>query len=163
MRIIKVGDGDEAVLRQRAERVRRFGPSLHTLLDEMWATLHEAQGVGLAAPQVGVSQRVAIVKYVAEDSPARPVRYELINPVIYSTPGKEVGREGCLSLPGLVAEVPRCKRISITFQNRYGKSFTLAATGLLARIMQHEVDHLHGRLMTGRAVRSFAVEEHGKD
>src|SRR5262245_49869084 len=107
LRIVKVGDSDDAALYRPAARVRDFGPRLHHLLDGMLATLRSAPGVGLAAPQVGVDQRVTVIEYPDdEERPEETMRvYELINPEILKAKGMEVGQEGCLSLPGLAADV----------------------------------------------------------
>jgi len=107
--VVTVGDPGDEVLFKAAQRVRDFGPGLHKLLDEMLETMREAPGVGLAAPQVGLGLRAAVVEYPEdEEDPDSPKRvYEIINPEIVKKKGAEVGQEGCLSIPGLAADVER--------------------------------------------------------
>ena len=161
LRIVKVGDNDDAVLYRPATRVRDFGPRLHHLLDDMLVTLRQAPGVGLAAPQVGVDQRVTVIEYPEdEDRPEETLRvYELVNPEILKTKGSETGQEGCLSLPGLAADVDRSTFILVRAQDRNGKEFRLKAYDWLARILQHEIDHLYGVLMTDKAKQLYKLRE----
>jgi peptide deformylase len=161
LRIVKVGENDDAVLYRPAARVRDFGPRLHRLLDDMLLTLREAPGVGLAAPQVGVDQRVTVIEYPDdEDRPEETMRvYELINPEILKTRGSEIGQEGCLSLPGLAADVDRSTFVLVRAQDRNGKEFRLKAYDWLARILQHEIDHLHGVMMTDKAKQLYKLRE----
>ena len=142
----------DPVLRQEAVSVNRFNERLHRLLDDMVETMLEAEGVGLAAPQVGISKRVVVIKN--EDK-----ILELINPEIIESAGEIVDIEGCLSFPGLYAEVPRFASVKVKGKDRCGKDFMLSAEGFLARVLQHEIDHLHGILFIDRALRFLSPEE----
>lgn len=149
------------ILRQPNRAVREFGPALHQLLDDMRETMHAASGVGLAAPQVGINQRITVVEYPEdEEKPEETMRlYELINPEIIKSKGKVSGQEGCLSLPGLAADVDRATYVLIRAQDRYGKEYRIKAYDWLARVFQHELDHLQGVLMTDRASQVYRIEE----
>lgn len=164
LNIVTLGDSGDDVLRQPAQRVREFGPELHALLDDMAETMRNAPGVGLAAPQVGVGLRVAVVEYPEDDEdPESPLRlYEIVNPEILKSKGSEEGQEGCLSLPGLAADVTRAAHVVVRAQDRYGKEIRIKAYDWLARIMQHEIDHVHGVLMTDRAEQVYRMTK-GKD
>lgn len=161
LRIVHTGDPDDAVLYKSAARVRDFGPALHTLLDNMLETLRDAPGVGLAAPQVGVGQRVIVIDYPEdEEDPENTTRvFELVNPELVKVKGEEEGQEGCLSMPGLAADVKRATYTLVRYQDRNGKEVRYKAYDWLARIFQHEIDHLHGVLMTDRATQLYRVEE----
>jgi peptide deformylase len=155
--IIKV---PEPVLRRKARKVIEFGPDLQELIDDMVATMRVAPGVGLAAPQINVSQRVIVVEYGNEEDEEAPIKlYALVNPEI-SRASQEtvVGTEGCLSIPGFAGEVERLASITIKAQNRHGQPVRVKAKGWLARIFQHEVDHLDGILFTDRAKEVYKVE-----
>ncbi len=164
LRIVRTGDPDDAVLYKPANRVRDFGPALHKLLDDMLETLRAAPGVGLAAPQVGISQRVVVIEYPEdEDDPENTTRvFELINPELIKVKGEEEAQEGCLSMPGLAADVKRATYTLVRYQDRHGKEVRYKAYDWLARIFQHEIDHLHGVLMSDRATQLYKVQE-GKD
>lgn len=161
LRIVKVGDSDDAVLYRPAVRVRDFGPRLHRLLDDMLETVRKAPGVGLAGPQVGVDQRVIVVEYPDdEDHPEETMRlYELINPEIIKAKGSEIGQEGCLSLPGLAADVDRATYVLVRAYDRHGKEYRIKAYDWLARIFQHEIDHLHGVMMTEKAKQLYRLRQ----
>lgn len=141
-KILKYG---EPVLEQVAEPVADFqSPELHKLITDMWDTMYAAKGVGLAAPQVGVRQRVLIIDTsVGEDDSKKIV---LINPEITSKEGKQSGEEGCLSIPGFRELVTRANQVEVRAQNEKGETITLSGDELLARAFQHEVDHLNGVL-----------------
>lgn len=160
-RIVTASDADAQVLRQTASRVYDFGPDLHRLLDDMLETMRDAPGVGLAAPQLGISRRVIVVEYAEdEDDPeGSTLVYELVNPEIIKSKGAEVAQEGCLSLPGIFADVDRSTYVLVRAHDRYGKEFRLKAYDWLARIVQHEVDHLHGVLMTDCAQRVYRLRQ----
>ncbi|MFZ5815611.1 MAG: peptide deformylase [Bacillota bacterium] len=144
----------DEVLHRKARPVSRVSQQVRSLLDDMLQTMRAAHGQGLAAPQVGVLRRVVVV----EVSPHGVM--ELINPEITIAGGAEVlGLEGCLSMPGLIAEVPRHERVQVTALDRNGRRFWNDAEGELARCFQHEIDHLDGILMTDRAVRLFRMKE----
>jgi peptide deformylase len=138
--ILLLGD---PVLRQKAKRVTRFDQSIHQLLDDMVDTMRDAPGVGLAAPQVGVPLRVAVIEIDGEVT-------ELCNPELVELKGEYEPEEGCLSIPGYVANVTRALEVTVRFKNRRGKLIKLKADGLLAHAIQHEVDHLDGVLFIDR-------------
>lgn len=143
------------VLRRKAHKVSEFGPELHKLLEDMIDTMRDAPGVGLAATQVNVPLRVIVVEYgEEEDEDARPKLYQVINPEITRFGDeKEVGTEGCLSVPGYVGDVERSLEITLKGQNRQGKPIRIKAKGWLARIFQHELDHIDGVVFVDRAER----------
>lgn len=161
LRIVAAGDPDDAILYQPAARVRDFGPELHQLLDDMLETMREAPGVGLAAPQVGIGRRIVVIEYPEdEEKPDETMRvYELINPEIVKSKGSETGQEGCLSLPGLAADVDRATYVLVRAQDRHGKEVRYKAYDWLARIFQHEIDHLHGVMMTDRATQLYRLQK----
>jgi peptide deformylase len=143
----------EPILRRKARKVTDFGPDLQTLLDDMVETMRIAPGVGLAAPQVNVPLRVIVVEYGEdEDENIPPKLYLVVNPEVtrFSTE-TEVGTEGCLSIPGIVGDVERSLAVTIKGMNRRGQPIRIKASGWLARIFQHEIDHLDGVLFTDRA------------
>ncbi|MBC7346978.1 MAG: peptide deformylase [Clostridia bacterium] len=150
--ILRLGN---ELLRQRAKPVPAITPNVEKLLTNLAETMYAARGVGLAAPQIGVLKR-AIVVDVGEGLLA------LVNPEIVSREGEEVGLEGCLSIPGLEGEVPRAARVEVRAWDRYGAPTHLKAEGLLARALQHEIDHLDGILFIDRARRLFKPEEQQK-
>jgi len=131
----------DEVLREPAKEVTKFNANLHKLLDDMADTMYDADGVGLAAPQVGISKRVIVVD-VGDDNGL----IELVNPEIVSKDGEQLGPEGCLSIPGLQGDVMRANHIVIRGFDRDGKPVQYEATEFLSRAFQHEVDHLNGIL-----------------
>ena len=133
-----------------------FNARLHILLNDMLETLKEADGVGLAAPQVGVLRRAVIV---ADVSGEEPKYIELINPEIVSREGEQIGPEGCLILPNIWGIVTRPEKVVVQAQDRYGNPFTLEAEELLARACCHELDHLEGVLFDEIADRFLSEEE----
>lgn len=144
------------VLRRKSHKVTAFDKELQKLVDDMVQTMREAPGVGLAAPQINVPLRLIVVEYEEdderEDSPKR--LYVVANPEITVVNEEtEMGIEGCLSIPGLVGEVERSLEIVVRGQNRHGKPVKIKAKNWLARIFQHEIDHLDGVLYTDRATR----------
>ena len=140
--IVKYGD---PVLEREAEQVTEFDtPELNKLLEDMFESMYAAKGVGLAAPQIGISRKIAVIDTSnGEDPNAKLV---LINPVIVKVDGKQVGEEGCLSIPGFREQVKRGKRVTVKAQNGKGEPFEMTGEDLLARAFQHETDHLYGRL-----------------
>jgi len=142
LKILKYG---EPVLEKPAEPVADFAsPELKQLIENMFETMYAAKGVGLAAPQVGVSKRVTVIDIsVGEDEEKKLV---LINPEITSTEGKQVGEEGCLSIPGFREPVSRANKVTIKAHNEKGEALELTGEELLARAFQHEIDHLNGKL-----------------
>jgi peptide deformylase len=149
------------VLRKKAHKVTDFGPDLQLLIDDMIETMRVAPGVGLAAPQVDVPYRVIVVEYGDDEDEQAPKKlYALVNPeIVKASTETETGAEGCLSIPGYVGEVDRNLSINIKGFNRQGKPIRVKASGWLARIFQHEIDHLDGVLFTDRATRVWQAEE----
>ncbi len=143
--IVELGD---EVLRKKSFEVTDFGEKTHQLLDDMYDTLVKADGAGLAAVQVGVLRRIFIV--IAGESVKDGV-IEFINPQIISQSGEQDGTEGCLSIPGKWGEVKRPYKLTVKFQDRYGKVQKLKAEGFLARAICHEYDHLDGIVYTDKA------------
>jgi len=148
--IVEIGDD---VLRQKAIKIREITPQVIKLLDNLRDTLKDSEvGVGLAAPQVGVSQRIIVL-----DVGEGPV--VLVNPVIQSAQGEEIDVEGCLSIPERWVYVKRATQVVITGLNEKGKPVRIEADGYFARALQHEVDHLHGVLMLERMLAEAEVEQ----
>lgn len=142
--IVKIGD---PILREKAQTVKKITPNIIKLLENLKDTLYEANGVGLAAPQIGVPKRVVVID-VGEGL------LELINPeIIEYSDETELGVEGCLSIPGAQGEVERYSRVVVKALNRDGEPITITGEGLLARCLQHEIDHLYGVLYIDRATR----------
>ena len=139
--VVQVGD---EVLRQKCFPVEVFDASLHALLDDMKETVKKEEGAGLAAPQVGVLKRLAVVD-VEEGY------YELINPVIIAQKGEQTGWEGCLSVRGKSGIVSRPMKVKVTYQDRNGEKKQLQAKGFFARAICHELDHLDGVLYIDKA------------
>lgn len=142
----------EPVLRERSREVTKFNEHLHKLLDDMAETMYHANGVGLAAPQVGILKRVFVVD-------CGDGLIEFVNPEIISKEGEQFGAEGCLSIPGLMGDVLRARKVKMKAQNRHGEEFTIEGEDLFARAMQHELDHLNGVLFIDLAVRTYTEEE----
>ena len=150
---------EDSALRKTSRPVTKFDRHLHILLDDMADTLNDANGVGLAAPQVGILRKAVIVleTNVAEDE--EPYIIELINPEIISTEGEQTGSEGCLSVPGEYGLVSRPEKVRVRAQDRDGNFFEVEGTGLTARCFCHEIDHLSGILFTDIAERMLTDEE----
>jgi peptide deformylase len=134
--IILLGDPR---LRLRGEPVSGFGKYLHELLDDLAATMRAAPGVGLAAPQIGEAVQACVIEIEGQ-------LHELVNPRIVRSSGDDEDLEGCLSIPGYVAYVTRRERVWVAAQNRFGRKIKVSGTGLLSRALQHELDHLDGKL-----------------
>ena len=130
---------EEPILRERTKRVPTFDASLHRLLDDMLVTMRDAPGVGLAANQVGVPLQVAVIEIEG-------VITELVNPQIVKASGEQLDWEGCLSIPGYVAEVGRAAKVTVKARDRHGREFRVKGEELFARALQHEIDHLNGTL-----------------
>jgi len=142
MEIVKEGD---PLLRQKSEPVGQVTKRIRKLIKDMLETMNSADGVGLAAPQVGISQRIIVV-----DVGEGPVA--LINPELEEASGKELDVEGCLSIPGTFGYVERAQQVTVAGLNESGRSVRIRAEGLFARALQHEIDHLEGVLFIDRAV-----------
>lgn len=161
------------VLRKKAKTVTKFDDKLQTLIDDMVETMREAPGVGLAAPQIGVLERVIVVEYYEneedeesdeEAAPAPKRLYTIVNPEITrKSTDVEDGTEGCLSVPGFQGEVERHIAITVKGQNRHGQPVTLKLKDWTARIFQHEIDHLNGVLFTDLASRIWKPEGEVED
>jgi peptide deformylase len=149
-----------SVLRRKARKVTDFGPDLQTLIDDMVETMHAAPGVGLAAPQIDVSLRVILVEYGDDEDESVPLKlYTVVNPeIIRSSDESEVAAEGCLSVVGYAGEVKRSLAVTVKGLNRRGQPLRIKAEGWMARIFQHEIDHLDGVLFIDRAERVWKVE-----
>ena len=154
--ILKQGD---PVLHKKCREVTDYNSRLHTLLDDMKETLSQANGVGLAAPQVGVLRRAVIVLETNVDEGEEEYMIELVNPVIIEADGEQVGAEGCLSVPGEFGIVKRPEHVKVRAQDRFGEFFEVEGEGLTARAFCHELDHLEGTLFTSLATRMLTPEE----
>lgn len=143
--ILRLGD---SVLGQPARPVDAITPDIETLVDDMIETMYGAPGIGLAAPQVGVPLRVFVVDLSVGRDPA--ALHVMINPEFAEREGMQLEEEGCLSVPGFTATVARPKRVVVKGLNRQGEMHTLEGTGLMARALQHEMDHLNGCLFVDR-------------
>ena len=151
----------DPVLRRKAHKVTTFDKDLQTLVDDMVETMRQAPGVGLAAPQVGITDRLIVVEYGEEEDENAPKKlYIVANPeIVQASEEMEMGPEACLSVPGLVGDVDRHFKILIKGYNRRGQPVKIKAEGWLARIFQHEIDHLDGILFTDRASRVWKPKE----
>lgn len=151
-----------AVLRRKAHKVTDFGKDTQKLIDDMIETMRDEPGVGLAAPQVNVSLQLIVVEYPEDDSVEEPKAkvFVVANPKIVARSDETVmGIEGCLSVPNLYGEVERAQEIVVQGLNRHGKKQKIQAKGWLARIFQHETDHLNGILFVDRAEKLYKPEE----
>jgi len=165
MTLRKIVTLPDPVLRRKAHLVETFDKNLKTLLDDMLETMRDAPGVGLAAPQIGLSERIIVVEYYAkeedeeiEDAPKKV--WAVINPeIVKASEEKLMGTEGCLSIPGLLGEVERHAEIQVKGLNKHGKPIKIKAQGWLARIFQHEIDHLNGILFTELATRVWRPQQ----
>ncbi len=158
MALRQILNDNHPALRSPTNEVKKINQGVLRLLDDMIETMHEAKGVGLAANQVGVPKRILVALVMSEEGEAEKV-IELINPVCVEAEGEELGIEGCLSVPDQCGEIPRAIKIAVRALNREGQEIYLEAEGLLARILQHEMDHLDGILITDKAVRMIDPEE----
>jgi peptide deformylase len=141
--------------------VTDFGPDLQQFIDDMVETMRAAPGVGLAGPQVNVLKQVIVVEFGdEEDEETPPKLYTLVNPQIaHHSKETVMGMEGCLSIPELVGDVERSVSVTIKAQNRHGQAVKLKTSGWLARIFQHEIDHLNGVLFTDRTTAIYRLED----
>lgn len=143
----------DPILREKAQPVRNINDRLLKLLDDMAETMYQAEGVGLAAPQVGVSKRVFVVDVGDEHG-----LLEFINPEIIAKEGEQFGPEGCLSIPGVSGDVRRARKVKVRALNRHGEQFELEAEDYLARAIQHELDHLNGVLFIDLAENIYTTQ-----
>lgn len=153
-----VHEGD-SVLHKKCRDVTKFDDRLHQLIDDMRETLASADGVGLAAPQVGVLRRVVIVLETNVAEGEEPYMIELVNPEIIASSGDQNGPEGCLSLPGRWGLVDRPLDVTVRAQDRFGNTFEVSGHELTARAFCHELDHLEGKMFTECASRMLTDEE----
>ena len=160
----------DPILRRKAKPITKFDSNLQKLIDDMIETMREAPGVGLAAPQVGIPERLAVIEYAEEDEseeegeeekPPKPKKlFVIINPeIIKKSEEKVLGVEGCLSIPGIVGEVDRHEKVHVQALNRHGKPVKIKAEGWLARIFQHEIDHLNGEVFVDKATQLWKLED----
>jgi peptide deformylase len=141
----------QKVLRSKSRKVQKVTPKLAAFAEQMLETMRNANGIGLAAPQVGVLQRFFVVELPEDEENEQPREtYILFNPEIVKGSGEEIGYEGCLSIPGYIGEVARSEQITIKGLNEKGRPVRLKTEGYLARVFQHELDHLDGILYTDR-------------
>ena len=146
---------NDPILREKSKKVKDFGVALQSLIDDMVETMGAANGAGLAAPQIGVLERVIVIQLPEDDEgeeqdPHSGKLFTLCNPQIIRAEGEEEGEEGCLCLPGYAGEVKRATSVTVKAQDRRGKKVRIKAEGFLARAFQHEVDHLDGILYIDR-------------
>ncbi|MBS4032150.1 MAG: peptide deformylase [Clostridiales bacterium] len=144
----------DPVLRQVSREVKEISPPLIALMEDMVETMYAAEGVGLAAPQVGINKRIIVIDVQDENG-----LLKLINPEIVSGEGKECSVEGCLSFPGIAGEVERDESVTVRALTPEGKTVEICASGLLARALQHEIDHLDGILFVDRVIRFIESDE----
>ncbi len=142
----------DPLLRKISKPIAEITPRIHKLLDDMAETMYDANGVGLAAPQISILKRVIVID-VGDGL------IELINPEIIEKDGEQVGPEGCLSVPGIIGKVKRADQVKIKTLNREGKEIEIEGEGLLARAIQHEIDHLNGILFTDLTDEYYNQEE----
>lgn len=151
MSVLEIKRAGEKVLKEQASPVTKIDRKIKKILDDMLETMYAADGVGLAAPQIGISARIIVLD--VGDGPI-----ELINPELLEKEGCELGTEGCLSIPGIYGEVERYAKVTVEGLGRSGKKIRITGEGLLARALQHEIDHLNGVLFIERA-KSLAKKE----
>jgi len=149
--VIKYGE-DNGILREKAKEITAITPSINKLLDDLRDTMYSYKGVGLAAPQIGVSKRAIVV-----DTGEKLI--ELINPEICEQSGSDNSEEGCLSLPGMAGDVVRAVRVLVKGLDRNGEEIKIEAKGYQARALQHEIDHLEGIIFTDKATNLRKVVE----
>lgn len=144
MALLEILHHPDPRLREKAQPVERFDAALRRLIDDMFETMYAAPGVGLAATQVGVARRVAVMDCAAEEGKREPL--VLVNPQIFEPSDPEEVEEGCLSVPGVRDRLKRYRRLRLRALDRDGKPYELQAEGLVAQCVQHEIDHLNGKL-----------------
>jgi peptide deformylase len=153
MSLLEIKTFPEDVLRRKADPVVEFNKELHNLVEDMIETMRAAPGVGLAAPQIGVSKQLIVVEFGDEEDEELPKQLFIVaNPeIIRKSKDTVKGIEGCLSVPGVVGEVERSTVVTVSGFDKFGKKIKIRAQGWLARIFQHEIDHVNGMLYTDRA------------
>ena len=143
-RIYEIVKFPDPILARAGERVTEFGPELAKLVEDMFDSMYAAQGIGLAAPQIGISRQITVIDVSFKERPED--KLVLINPEIVDKEGKQLEEEGCLSLPEIREKVQRASWVKVRAQNEKGEFFEVEGEELLARALQHEIDHLHGVL-----------------
>jgi peptide deformylase len=138
----------DPILQRPTEKITEFNEELRTLAEDMFESMYRAQGIGLAAPQIGLSKRITVIDLSNKENPDDKI--VLVNPEIVHKEGRQIGEEGCLSLPDVREKVSRAAKVKVRAQNLQGEWFELEGTELLARAFQHEIDHLDGILFLWR-------------
>ncbi|OGN90667.1 MAG: peptide deformylase [Chloroflexi bacterium RBG_13_46_14] len=144
MAVLPIRKAPDPVLRQKAKRVRTINASIHKLINDMLETMHDAPGVGLAAPQIGIPLRVIVIGIPEQED------FALINPEVVKTRGERVVNEGCLSIPGYMGKLKRAESVTVKGRDPSGKEVRIKAEELLAQALEHEIDHVNGILYTDR-------------
>lgn len=155
MAIRKIRTDKDPILRKKSKMVTNFNDRLKILIEDMYETMDLAEGVGLAAPQVGILKRVIVIDNRDEEDGKR---FYMVNPEIIEKEGEEVSVEGCLSVPGKHGTVKRAKDVKVKYNDLSGEEKIMEAEDFLARILQHEIDHLDGILYTDKAIEMFEAE-----
>lgn len=151
MAILNIIKDPDPILRKKAVKLRKADAGIRKLAEDMWETMLDAPGVGLAAPQIGKSIRLITVRVPAdEEDGTEEANYTLLNPEIVKTLGEQVGAEGCLSIPGIAGNVKRAQNVTVKAMDLDNKPIRIKADGYLAVVLQHEIDHLDGVLFTDR-------------
>ncbi|KXB71851.1 MULTISPECIES: peptide deformylase [Peptoniphilus] len=160
MAIRKIRTDEDPILRKTSKIVTNYNDRLKLLIEDMYETMDMAYGVGLAAPQIGILKRLIVVdnREDEEEEGEKPMRFYMINPEIIEKDGEEVSMEGCLSVPGKQGTVKRAKHIKVKYNDLEGQEIIMEAENFLARIIQHETDHLNGILYTDKAIEMYEVE-----
>ncbi|MBS6610218.1 MULTISPECIES: peptide deformylase [Peptoniphilus] len=156
MAIRKIRTDEDPILRKKSKIVANFNNRLEVLIDDMYETMDVAYGVGLAAPQVGILKRLIVVDNRDEEENKR---FYMLNPVILEKEGEEISMEGCLSIPGKQGTVKRAKNIKVKYNDLTGEEKIMEAEDFLARIIQHEMDHLDGILYTDKAIEMYEAKD----
>ena len=146
MAILKIKTYPDPILKKVAEPVSGFERDMQKIFEDMIETMYQEDGVGIAAPQVGISKQI----FIALPTMTQGEEYVFVNPQIVESRGRQVGMEGCLSLPGISGEIPRAKIIQFRAQDRQGNAIEMTVKDFFARIIQHEMDHLNGILLIDR-------------
>jgi len=142
MAIRKIVYLPDARLRKANKLIENFDQALHTLIEDMFETMYDAKGIGLAAPQIGINLMLTVIDVIGD----KTEQLVLVNPKITQTEGEILRQEGCLSVPGAYDSVMRHDKVTIEAQDKFGEPFTMSADGLLGHCFQHEIDHLNGKL-----------------
>lgn len=151
--VVKIGEAGEAVLYKKTRKIERFDERLETLANDMIETMHDGDGIGLAASQVGILKSIFVMSAISEEGDL-----VIINPEITAKEGEEISYEGCLSLPQMFGKVKRAQKITIKYQDLTGKEHEMVAEDLKARCIQHEVDHLDGIMFTDKMIGELVHE-----